>query len=150
MKKFNLALILLLFVSHLYAGGEDAGNISKHGISSERLKTIMQNLNLTVTDSNDPDYQPEEIAQEDLDDMQEAVEELLFHAELLNAKMPETDLDESDLVTFRALASQLYTETLNIKQVAETYSPNNYELLYAAYHRLYQTCAACHSLYRDN
>jgi len=149
MKHIFLLLVLLAPLNLLFALDGEAGNINKHGFSSERLRAIMQKLNLTVTDSTDPDYQPEDIASTDMEDMQEAVEELLFHAELLSTELPEQGLDESGLVTFRAIASQLYTETLNIKQIAENYSTNDQDLLYSAYHRLYQTCAACHNLFRD-
>lgn len=149
MKHIFLLLFLLAPINPLFAQDSETANINKHGFSSERLRSIMQKLKLTVTDSTDPDYQPEDIASTDLEDMQEAVEELLFHAELLSTELPEQGLDESGVVTFRAIASQLYTETLNIKQITENYSTNDQDLLYSAYHRLYQTCAACHDLFRD-
>ena len=154
MTKLRVFLTFMLSLA-LAAGAADQGpeteeDIPAHGIASERLKNIMQNLNQSVTDTRNPDNQPEDIADLDLQDMQEAVEELLFHAELLTTDIPQPELDDTSLVTFRAIASQLYTETLNIKQIAERYSANDQDLLYSAYHRLYQTCAACHDLFRDH
>ena len=144
----------LFTLAPLYIVAEDSARgqeqtTAAHAIASERLSNIMQNLNQTVTNTNDPDNIPEEIIEEDLDDMREAVEELLFHAEMLSTEIPGPDLDETGIVTFRALSGQLYTETLNIKQIAENYSVTDQELLYSAYERLYQTCAACHDLFSD-
>lgn len=146
-RQFFFSLLLCLAFT-VYAGGDDIDHAA-HGVASEKLKSIMQNLDLTVINSNNPDNQPEEIAETDLDDMREAVEELLFHAELLRTDIPRRGMDETKLVTFRAIASQLYTESLNIQQISEHYSSNDQELLYEAYQRLYQTCAACHKLFRD-
>jgi len=78
-------------------------------------------------------------------DLIEAVEELLFNAEMMTSGTPEFSLDERDLITFRALAGQLYTEALNIQQLANNY---DYRLIEPAYLQLNQTCGACHSLFR--
>lgn len=152
MMKYFLPLILLLTTGVIFANDEDSNRETapaSHALASERLRNIMQNLNQTVADTNNPDNVPEEIIEQDLDDMREAVEELLFHAEMLSTEVPGPDLDDSKIVTFRAIAGQLYTETLNVKQIAENYSATDQELLYSAYERLYQTCAACHDLFRD-
>ncbi len=146
MKAISLTLSLFLAVTVASAGEPQPVH---HGDASERLRNIMQELNLNVADTADPDRQPEDVAAADLEALQEAVEELLFHAELLTTETSSERLKGSRLVTFRAIASQLYTETLNIKQVAENYNSNDQELLYSAYQRLYETCAACHDLYRD-
>jgi hypothetical protein len=57
----------------------------------------------------------------------------------------------TDFVTYGALASQLYTETLNVRSLTGGISPGNHEyhLLESAVERLYQTCVACHKLFRD-
>ena len=154
MKIKSFLMVFLLCTGHVItmstavAGGEESSAAS-HGTTSERLQNIMQNLNLSVTDTNNPDNQPEDIAATDLQEMQEAVEELLFHAELMSRDYLELGLTGSRQVTFRALAGQLYTETLNIKRVVENYSSNDEELLYSAWQRLYETCAACHEQFRD-
>jgi hypothetical protein len=86
-----------------------------------------------------------------MDDMTEAVEELLYFAEFMTLNPPRRDLGDNQIVTFRALASQLYTEALNVRDIARDYSLATYdfELLNTAYERMYQTCAACHELFRD-
>jgi mono/diheme cytochrome c family protein len=84
-------------------------------------------------------------------DMIEAVEELLYFAEFMSMNPPRRDLGENQMVTFRALASQLYTEALNVRDIARDYNLSTYDfdLLNTAYERMYQTCAACHELFRD-
>ncbi len=155
MKKLSVLLILLtipfLFVFAEEISG-DQDKIKLHAFSSERLREIMQNINLSVHDTTNPDLQTETINQNDMADMVEAVEELLFHAELMTSVVLEDQMSETDIVTFRAMATQLYTETLNIQQLAKNYDLRNYDhnLMDAAYHRLYLTCNACHVLFRDN
>jgi len=154
MKQLLILLALLLSSSTLIAEEQDAGagatspenEARLHAISSEKLREIMQNINLWVSETKNGEPQHDEKRMQDMADLIEAVEELLFHAELLSAGLPESNLNESELVTFRAMASQLYTEALDIQQLANGYE---YKLIEPAYQRLSQTCIACHSLFRD-
>ena len=93
-----------------------------------------------------PDLQDGKISEEKMADLVEAVEELLFHAEMLSTGQPSVKLNETELATFRAMAGQLYTETLNLQQLTEYY---DYHAIEPAYERLNQTCIACHNLFRD-
>ena len=124
---------------------------ASHAVPGERLRSIMQNINLTIHDSTNPDTQTERINKQDMEDMIEAVEELLFYAEMMSTDLPRPELNKNELVTFRALAGQLYTEALNIQQTARDYDMDtyDYELLNISYRRLNETCSACHQMFRD-
>ena len=132
-------------------GVKQQKNTTSHAVPGERLRTIMQNINLTIHDSTNPDTQTDRISERDMEEMIEAVEELLFYAEMMSTDLPRPELDKNELVTFRALAGQLYTETLNIQQTARDYNIDtyDYELLNISYRRLNETCAACHQMFRD-
>lgn len=128
------------------ANPETAPTVEKHAlhaVSSEKLRVIMQNMYATVHDGGD--MQDGKISEDKMADLIEAVEELLFHAEMLTVGKPEVKLDENELVTFRAMAGQLYTEALNLRQLTQYY---DYHTIEPAYERLNQTCIACHSLFR--
>jgi len=117
-----------------------------HAISSEKLRVIMQDMYSSAYKSGVPDLQDGKMSEEKMADLIEAVEELLFHAELLSTGQPSVKLNETELATFRAMAGQLYTEALNLQQLTEYY---DYHAIEPAYERLNQTCIACHNLFRD-
>lgn len=119
---------------------------SMHAMSSEKLRVIMQNMYSSAYRSGVPDIQDSKISDEQMEDLIEAVEELLFHAELLSTGEPSVPLNDTELATFRALAGQLYTEALNLQQLTEYY---DYHAIEPAYKRLNETCIACHNLFRS-
>lgn len=160
MNKFASALWLLLSintVSVCYAEENsntlDKADYLKHTEPSERLITIMRQLFSIV--HSEAIEENAKLTKEDMAELTETVEELLFYAELMSAKVPTNELEENEHVIFSAMASQLYTEALNIRQLAENY---NFELtdnrqeniFYESLERLNRTCAACHQLFRDN
>lgn len=123
-----------------------------HAESSERLFNIMQQIS-AIADSQ---HGSEDISftEEDMTNLVEAVEELLFYAELMTLKVPANQLEESNNVIFSAVASKLYSEALNIQQLTKSYDlhATDYSqdhLLNEAFTRLSQTCNACHQLFRD-
>jgi hypothetical protein len=126
-------------------------DVGQHGMVGERLRMIMENINATVHDTGSVDGDRDKLTRNGLDDMIEAVQELMYFAEFMTLNPPRRDLGENQIVTFRALASQLYTEALNVRDIARDYdlATHDFELLNSAYERLYQTCAACHELFRD-
>ena len=138
MKRLLIFLLLLLGSSTLAGNDEVTDPDSQtpenkaklHAISGEKLREIMHNINLWVDETRNGEPQHDEKRMQDMADLIEAVEELLFHAELLSAGLPESNLSESELTTFRAMASQLYTEALDIQQLANGYE---YRLLEPAY-----------------
>ena len=158
LKCLSLQLILIMSISACddadtaeNMADEPKEEVKLHGLSGERLRTIMQGINLTIHDSTNVDTQTDKLKQQNMDDMIEAVEELLFHAEMMSTDLPVSNLTESDVVVFRALAGQLYTEALNIQQTSRDYDFDtyDYELLDVSYRQLNQTCIACHEMFRD-
>jgi len=151
--KYPLLLILSLVIFSGCISGQvvaektsqPLNQSSKHAAPGDRLRIIMNNLYASSHES-ESSGQEQKISEDEMADLNEAVEELLFNAELMTSGTSELSLDENELVTFRALAGQLYTETLNIQQLVNNY---DYRLIAPAYQRLNQTCAACHSLFRD-
>jgi hypothetical protein len=119
---------------------------SMHAMSSEKLRVIMQDMYTSAYRSGVPDLQNSRISDDQMADLIEAVEELLFHAELLTTGEPAVKLDATELATFRAMAGQLYTEALNLQQLTEYY---DYHAIEPAYKRLNETCIACHNLFRS-
>ena len=157
MKRLLIFLLLLLSPAALTGNEEstEPGDKSQenkarlHAISSERLRVIMQNINLwlnEVSESENVRPQSDEKRMQDLADLVDAVQELQLHAELLSEGLPGSSLTESELVTFRAMAQQLATETQDFQQIANSYE---YTLIEPAYALLNQTCIACHRLFRD-
>jgi hypothetical protein len=120
-------------------------------VSSNRLRAIMDSINRSVADDTDSGAIPGAIDPAQLAQLIEAIEELLYHAELMSGESAPRKLGDSEVVTFRALASQLYTEALNVRTIAAGNPVDTYDfnLLNAAHERLYQTCTACHDLFRD-
>ena len=125
---------------------------SLHAESSERLITIMRRLFSIVHEGDVTEEKT--FSQDDMTDLVEAVEELLFYAELMSSKIPSTELEENETVIFSAMAGKLYSEALNVQQLANNYDfsvINNAQnrLFSEALERLNRTCAACHQLFRD-
>lgn len=163
--KASLTILVILFLAAIFVGQPtntiaadpeitvtETEQYKLHAEPSERLNNIMQNL-LALMDRDTT----EEItlSQENLADMTEAVEELLFFAELMSIKVPATELEENENVIFSAMANQLYDEALNIQQLANNYDievidAEKNQLLNLAFERMNRTCAACHQLFRDN
>ncbi len=159
MKRSYASLVFLFLFAALinfhplaFAGGEQADNKQLHAESSERLIAIMRNMFSIVHEEGISE--DKNLSESQLADMVEAVEELLFYAEIMSSRIPETELEENEAVIFRAMAGQLYDEALNVQQIANNYDFNVVDttqnrLLNEAYVRLERTCAACHQLFRD-
>jgi hypothetical protein len=159
MKLFFRSILLIIVLSistHLKSSdgsdNQDENQYLLHAESSERLFNIMQQISSVA----DTQQAAEEISftEEDMTNLVETVEELLFYAELMALKVPANQLEESNSVIFSAIASKLYSETLNIKQLTKSYDPHTADysqtnLLNEAFTRLSQTCNACHQLFRD-
>jgi hypothetical protein len=153
------ALLLFFLISTTSIGNAQDENSSPdrngpiaHAESSERLTTIMRRLFSVVHEERIEENL--ELTQSDIADLLEAVEELIFYSELMSAKVPESELEVNDQVIFRALASLLYDEALNIQQLTKNYNIDHTDsskdsIFYDATERLNQTCAACHQLFRD-
>lgn len=149
----NRVVILALLITGTLPGSAAEppapGDAARHAVSSERLKSVMDGIHDSILQRlEEGGVEGTEVA--GLADLTGAVEELLYHAELLTPETAPQKLSTSDIVTFRALASQLYTEALNVRDIAAAAPSTAYEFnqLEITYERLYQTCAACHALFR--
>ena len=152
-----LLFFILIFTTSISNGQDDNSNSDRngpiaHAEASERLTIIMRRLFSVVHEERIEENL--DLTKADLSDLLEAVEELIFYSELMSAKVPESELEVHDQVIFRALASQLYDESLNIQQLAKNYNfdltdSRKDNIFYDATERLNQTCAACHQLFRD-
>ncbi len=153
MKTFFILMLLALATPPVCAAEElpDKSGPGAHAASSDRLRAIMDSINRSIEDDTDSGAVPGAIDAGQLAQLIEAIEELQYHAELMSAESAPHRLSDSEVVTFRALASQLYTEALNVRTLAGENPATTYDfnLLDAANERLYQTCAACHDLFRD-
>ena len=151
----SLLILMLLALMTATVGATEAlpeeSGAGTHTVSSERLRAIMDSINRSISDDTDSGAVPGAIDPAQLSQLIEAIEELQYHAELMSGESAPQKLGESEVVTFRALASQLYTEALNVRNIAGGNPVNTYDfnLLNAANERLYQTCTACHDLFRD-
>ena len=140
-----IACLLQVFSSHVIARSTTNDNpVRSHAVSSQRLQEVMQNINRSINSSNDPDVPAGTLSEKQMGDLIEAVEDLLFHAELMTSVIPNPTLDEGEQVIFRALANLLYTEVLNLQQINRNYDLVNYDfsLFDESYHRLTRVCAA--------
>ena len=160
MKSVFISLLTLLLIAFsISAKSDDKQDVQEeeqyllHAESSERLLGIMQKIS-SIADSKQTSEEFS-FTEEEMTDLVEAVEELLFYAELMTLKVPANQLEESNNVIFSAVASKLYNETLNIQQLTKSYDLHNTDysqshLMNEAFSRLSQTCNACHQLFRDN
>jgi hypothetical protein len=161
--KLSLALLLILLLTAISISNNQDSAVDDvapeenqyllHVESSERLLKIMQQISPIAGEKNIDGTKS--LAEADMTDLIEAVEELLFYAELMSIKIPATELDESKTVIFSAMASKLYDEALNVQQLTKNYDLDSTDysqkqILDDAFTRLSQTCIACHQLFRDN
>lgn len=161
MKRSIILLFLVFFIAISIVNFQKETGISEepeehnfllHSESSERLLTIMQQISSIAGNENIEGTV--EQTEEDMVSLIEAVEELLFYAELMSIKVPANVTEESKSVIFSAMASKLYDEALNIQQLTKDYNLHSLDhsekhIVDEAFERLNQTCIACHQLFRD-
>ena len=148
----SILILTLAFNIQANEEQEDDEQYLLHAESSERLFNIMQQISSVADTQQDSDQI--RFTEDEMNDLVEAVEKLLFYAELMTQKVPATQIEESNNVIFSAMASKLYDETLNFQQLTNSYDLNASDysqesLLHDAFTRLSQTCHACHQLFRD-
>ena len=119
--------------------------IRLHAVNSAKLREIMQKIHQWRQENTAEDLKQPGMDQELLDELVGQVEELLYHAELMSMGLPFTDLNETEMLIFKALGGELYTEALHIQQLV-----NNRQIdqLDRAFDQLDRTCQACHQLFR--
>lgn len=151
-RQYILTLSLCLSLATVAGShAEEKNDVSAgHAQVSERLVKVMRQLFTVVHEEDKVDNA--DISRDNMTDLIESAEELLFYAEVMSNKIPVTELEETESVIFSALADRLYDEALNIQQLATTYEASDssqHQLLNEAYHRLNRTCNACHQTFRD-
>jgi cytochrome c556 len=124
---------------------ETGGKSVLKAIHSSELRQIMQRLNSLAYEREYTQLELDRLRARHIESLVETVNELVQTAEKL-PEITQGDLSENDQVTFKALANQLYTETVKLQDAVKE---NNYSDQNAGYQRLRKTCSACHNLYRD-
>ena len=117
-----------------------------HAIQSEKLRSIMRNLNSSLKGSKHSDIEKRPVDEDQMSVLIKTVGELLQSAEAMANEPPDTKFEKYKQIGFRALANNLYTETLNLKNVLD--DNNRFELIEPAYLRLDETCKGCHDTFR--
>ncbi len=146
----------ILLVSSLHCAGTSAedpppgapdvpGKAVLKAVHSGELRQIMRRLNSIAYEREFTQLELDRLRARHIETLVETVGELVRTAETL-PEITEDGLNENDLVTFRALANQLYTETTGLRNAVRE---NNYAAQDAGYRRLRETCTACHNLFRD-
>lgn len=150
--------ILVLFILSLSAGmcvsaeGVSESTIERpdysrapHAIPSEKLRSIMLNLNSSLNASKHSDIEKNPIEKDQMSSLVKAVGELLLSAEEMANQPPDSRLEKYKQIGFKSMANNLYIETKNLKKIVDG---NDYDLIEAAYARLNDTCNDCHNTFR--
>lgn len=151
MKKVLLLLILFINTSACIDNNETTVSDTldnadtHHAIPGDKLRFIMIDLNSTLQASKHSDIRNDIKGDGQMKELIKIVEELLLSAEMMSTGFANSKLDKNRQTTFRALAGQLYGETLSLQQVTNNY---DYQLIEPTYERLNETCIACHELFR--
>ena len=114
-------------------------------IHSEELKKTMRSLNLLAYENEFTELELQSLRASQLNRLLDFAEELTKKAERL-PQITDAELKEADKITFKAMARQLYTDTLELKKSA---AKNNYNNMSKRYLELNKTCDSCHRLFRE-
>ena len=114
-------------------------------IHSGKIRAIMRRLNMLAYEREYTDLELEQLFRAQVELLISAADDLRDSAENL-PNITSNKLDDTDVTTFRAMASQLYRETLNLQKEINS---SHYQEIRLSYQRLRDTCNACHQLFRD-
>jgi hypothetical protein len=114
-------------------------------IHSDRLRQIMSRLNELAYEREYTELGLDRLRAKQIDSLVTEAETLVDNADRLPEILTEGELTPEELITFRAVASQLYSEALLIQ--ADIHA-DSYVNVDEGYRRLRQTCNACHNLFR--
>ena len=114
-------------------------------IHSDDIRAIMRRLNLLAYEREYTDLELEQKYREQIELLIQTANKLKDSAENL-PNITRNKINETDITTFRAMANQLYRETLNLQ---EEINSSHYRGIRLSYQRLRDTCNACHQLFRD-
>lgn len=149
MSRFLFPVLLSLSVTAAGAAGPDStapGDVVRlHSLNSARLREIMDAIHQWRRDNPAADLKQPGMDPELVDELLRRVEDLVYHAELMSMGLPFTDLNDTELMIFRALGGELYTEAAHIRQLVHN---RQIDQLDHAYAQMDRTCQACHQLFR--
>ncbi len=114
-------------------------------VHSQELRSIMRRLNSLAYEREYTALELQNIQAAQINKLVKMADMLANTAEKL-PQITEQSLADEDKITFRAMAKQLYADTVNLKRDA---AEKRYHNLTAAYKRLRQTCHSCHRLFRE-
>ena len=124
------------------AGTDDQALLN--AIHSDELKKIMRRLDMLAYENEYTELELQSMRVSQVNRLLEFTDELLIKADNL-PQITDTELSESDKITFKAMARQLYTDTLNLEASA---ADKNYSNMGKRYLELRKTCGSCHRLFR--
>ena len=154
--KFTFSLMGIMLCLHFFNNSAIAEDIptqllqekSKsvlNAIHSNDVRIIMRRLNVLAYEREFTELELEKLRARQIKLLAQTAGELAQTAEQLPEDV-QKDLNREDQTTFRAMANQLYSESLRLEKEAEA---NNYRALNEGYQRLRETCNACHRLFRE-
>ena len=113
---------------------------------SDDIRKIMGRLYTLAYEREYTELEIDRIRHENLKALAHAADELVDISGKLPQILPEYQLTDDEVVTFRAMAGQLQAETLHLLDSDATSSYSDFK---NGYRKLRQTCNACHNLFRD-
>lgn len=151
----TFSIILFLFLSVNYSGlaqdettpGRDTTAPALKTVHSEQLREIMLRLNELAYEREYTELGLDSLRARQIEALAKETSILVSNAERLTDILSEGELNESDQITFMAVANQLNAEVQNIQADVNA---NRFGNLHAGYRRLQQTCNACHRLFRSD
>lgn len=124
---------------------QDTGKPALHAVHSDRLRTIMQEINRLTYDRLPQEYdttgKKERLAREAGD----VARALQASADDVLGVMPQLDLSAGDAETFRRLAEKLHAQGTMLEEQGRL---GQVEKLPETLEAMKGTCVACHSLFR--
>ena len=121
--------------------------IRLHSLNSARLREIMHGIRQWRQDNPAAELHRSGPEGQQVDELSRRVEDLLYQAELMSMGLPFTNLNDTEMLIFKALGSKLYTEADELREVIQS---GRYGQLEHAYARMDQTCLACHQMFRND
>lgn len=126
--------------------GDTSGKAVLRSLHSSDIRKIMGRLYTLAYEREYTELEIDRIRHENLEALAHAADELVDISGKLPQILPEYRLTDDEVVTFRAMAGQLKSETLHLLDSDAT---SSYSDLKNGYRKLRQTCNACHNLFRD-
>lgn len=121
--------------------------IRLHSLNSARLREIMHGIHQWR--ENNPTAALRQAGPEarQVDELLTRIEDLLNQAELMSMGLPFTNLNDTEMLVFKAMGGKLYSEADDLRTLIRS---GRYEQLDNALARMDRTCRDCHQLFRND